>query len=219
MDEGGCHRSSGKKANRSAAGPDSDSIYLWQGDMKSMHPEPVHADLCKLGMKTSFGYRIQLDVGKTNNLLARRRIGKTQNSTQRHFCSSPKQKDPLPGLLQATSEPDVGLLDRGPMSNPGKLRYSRQNAPDFSDPDFSDPDVGGRVRAWRQPPEALAGRNVVFGYRQSDRRLVECWPPAGIETLDSGAGPQICSQEYGPGLQRRPREGVGRRCSPNNFRN
>src|SRR5437870_9170186 len=47
----------GEKANRSTAGLDCDGIDLWQGYVKSLNHEPVHADLCDLGMETSLRRR------------------------------------------------------------------------------------------------------------------------------------------------------------------
>src|SRR5262245_33229580 len=47
----------GKKTNRSAAGLDCYRIDLWQRYMKSLNQEPVHADLCNLGMEMSLRRR------------------------------------------------------------------------------------------------------------------------------------------------------------------
>jgi len=56
-----------------------------------MYQKAVYADLCNLGMKTSLRCGKQLDISSLKSRLARRRIGKAENSTPRHFSSPPKK--------------------------------------------------------------------------------------------------------------------------------
>src|SRR5215472_1823261 len=87
-----CRAGFGKKANRLTTVLERDGIYLRQRYTDSMHQKPVYADLCNLGMKTSFRRGKQLDISSLKNRLASRRIGKATNSTPRHFCSPKKTK-------------------------------------------------------------------------------------------------------------------------------
>jgi len=57
----------GKKTNRSAAGLDCYSIDLRERYMKSLNQQPVHADLCNLGMETSLRRRYQFELCRPNN--------------------------------------------------------------------------------------------------------------------------------------------------------
>src|SRR5262245_17741740 len=77
----------GQKTDRAAPGLDRESVDLWKGYVETLHPKPLHADLGNLGMKISFRCGKQRQVGKRNRRLEGRRISKTDNSDQRHFCS------------------------------------------------------------------------------------------------------------------------------------